>query len=434
MTNNDRVIPAPIPWHRRTFTLCVCVAPCLACVWTVTGCTPKQTGEQAKDAEVTSSVPVRVAKAELTTLRPSIDVVGTIVAIPERTVVITAQTEGRIQTVSVVEGAAVKSGQPLIQLDTRQVETERLSAEALVHQQQAVLDRMEHGYLPQEIEIARQDVRQARADLEALRLRMNATVKLHDNKEVSEVEFKKLQSMIQRQQAVYAAAQAKLDLYEAGTRPETIAEAQSKLKVARAELAHAQLAVDFCKLTSPLEGIVTQLQARRGAHVALADRLATVVDLSQVFVRIRVPSAFLPSVKQGAGAEVTVSSLGSKRFEGRIERFSGTADPRTGDVHAFAMLGNKTGLLRPGLACRVSVSLPAIERALVVPVSAVADREGISVLHVVRNDKAYEIQVRVGADTRDFIQILEGLQAGDMVITEGGYGLPNGCPVTTTPP
>ncbi|MCH8966511.1 MAG: efflux RND transporter periplasmic adaptor subunit [Planctomycetes bacterium] len=371
--------------------------------------------------------------AHLTTLHPSIDLVGTLVAIPERTATVAAQTEGLIRTVSVVEGAIVKSGQTLVLLDTRLAETEQLRAQAVVAQQQAVLSRLKHGYVPQEIEIAKQDAQRAKAELESLRLRADAASKLHEDNEISDVEFKKLKSMLGRDEAAYAAAAAKLDLYLVGTRPETLAEAQAQLDVANAELVRAQLAVEFCTISSPIEGVVTQLLARQGMHVAQSDQLAIVVDLSQVFAQIRVPSGYLSSVKQDARVEVSIASVREERFEGSITRFSGEADPNTGDVQAFAILQNEGGVLRPGLACRVRVWLPPIEQAIVVPISAVADREGTSVLHVVRDDKAYELEVSIGADTREYVQIMEGVSPGDLVITEGGYGLPEGCRVRTSP-
>jgi len=237
--------------------------------------------------------------------------------------------------------------------------------------------------------------------------------------------------MIRRNEAAYAAAAAKLDLYQVGTRPESIAEAGAQLDVARAELTRARLAVDFCTLSTPVEGVVTQLLARQGMQVVPSDRLATVVDLSQVFVQMRVPSGYLSSVKRAARAEVSIPSLGDETFQGEIARFSGEANPNTGDVQAFAILQNGEGLLTPGLSCRVRVWLPPIEQALVVPISAIADREGTSVLHIVRDNKAYEIQVSVGAETREQVQIMSGLSPDDLVITEGGYGLPEGCPVKT---
>ncbi len=404
-------------------------AVCLACLPGIIGCASNHEGEEQEESSPSSPVPVSVAKALLITLRPSIDLVGTLEGMPERTAIIAPQIAGRIQSVSVVEGAIVNRGHALVQIDNRQSEAERMRAQAVVGQQQAALDRLKHGYLPQEIEIAKQDERQAKSELESLRLSLDATATLHENNEVSDVEFKKLQAMMQRDEAAYAAASAKLDLYQVGTRPEVIAEAQAQLDVAQAELVRAQLAVEFCTITSPIDGVVTQLLSRAGMNVAQSDQLATIVDLSQIFVRLRVPSGYLMSVKQDARVDVDIPSLGEQSFKGKIQRFSGQADPITGDVQAFAVLQNTAGLFRPGLACRVRVWLPPIQQALVVPVSAVADREGTSVLHVVRNNKAYEVEVSIGVETREHVQITEGLSADDTVITAGGYGLPEGCPV-----
>lgn len=72
---------------------------------------------------------------------------------------------------------------------------------------------------------------------------------------------------------------------------------------------------------------------------------------------------------------------------------------------------------------------PEVANATVVPVAAVADRNGAAVVTVIREGKAYETEVEVGIRTPEVVQILGGLTAGEIVAAEGGYGLPDGCPV-----
>ena len=416
-----------VRWRMYGGVAAVCVA------W-LSGCSAEPASAGVDATERTPAVPVRIEPARVTTLRPSVDLVGTVVPVPERMAVVTSQIDGTLRTVSVVEGAAVERGQTLFSLDTRRADAALAKADAMVSQRRAALGRLQHGYRPQEIEIAKQDAARAEAELESQRLRMAATTQLHDNQEVSDVQFNKETAKLRQVKAAYAAAAAKLDLIRAGTRPEALAEAQALLDVAVAERARAALVVDFGTLTSPIDGVLTQQLARPGMHVARADRLATVVDLSNVFVWIRVPSGYLSRVKKDARVEVRVASVDAEPWEGRIARFSGEADPSTGDLQAFALLANKRGLLRPGLACRVRVWLPSIADALVVPRSAVADRDGVAVLHVVRGNKAYEVRVSLGADTREDVQVINGLSPGDVVITRGGYGLPDGCPVEAAAP
>ncbi|MGN6136753.1 MAG: hypothetical protein ACTHOU_19910, partial [Aureliella sp.] len=86
-------------------------------------------------------------------------------------------------------------------------------------------------------------------------------------------------------------------------------------------------------------------------------------------------------------------------------------------------------ILRPGLRCEAKVALQPVEHALAVPVQAIADRSGTPVVTVIREGKAHEIEVETGTETAEFVQVLNGLHAGDVVATKGGYGLPDGCPV-----
>jgi len=185
----------------------------------------------------------------------------------------------------------------------------------------------------------------------------------------------------------------------------------------------------LCRITSPIDGIVTQLAARQGMCVERTANVVTVVDLSKVFMQIRIPSAYLARVNSGAAVDVRVASLSEKTFKGKIARIGGQADPTTGDVDALGEVANDGGLLRPGLACRGRVWLPEIADAIVVPASAIADRAGTPVISVVRDGKGFEIEVKLGVQAQDKTQVIEGLEAGDTVITEGGYGLPEGCPV-----
>ena len=137
-----------------------------------------------------------------------------------------------------------------------------------------------------------------------------------------------------------------------------------------------------------------------------------VVDLSKVFVQVRIPSAYWARVKPGAAVDVRVASLPDMMFKGKIARIGGQADPATGDVDALAEVTNENGLLRSGLACRSRVWLPEVADALVVPAAAIADRAGTPVVSVVRDGKGFEIEVKLGVQTQEKTQVIEGLGTG----------------------
>ncbi len=374
-------------------------------------------------------IPVQAAMAETTTLRPILELVGTIVALPERTAMVSSQLGGWVERLAVVEGQSVKSGDLLVQLDSAAARTDIERAKAVVAEKTAALQRLRRGYLPNEIETARQDRDKAMAAVDGLRAELTALEVLLKRREFSEVQFETKAKALAAAEAALASAEAHLKLLEEGTPAELIDEAQSLLDVAQADLHRAQVSLDWCSITSPVDGVVVQLLARQGQYFDRASPLAKIVDLSQVFVQLRIPSRQFGKVQPRSQVEIVLESLPDDTFQGSVTRISGEADPLTGNVIVYALVENPDLLLRPGLGCQARISLPEVRDALSVPVRAIADHSGAPVVTVIRDGKAYETKVQIGIQTHELVQVLNGLAPGDIVATSGGYGLPDGCPV-----
>ena len=348
---------------------------------------------------------------------------------PERSTEISPQVGGWIQKVSVVEGANVEEGEEVVMLDTRLAQADVVKAEASVAEKEATLARLKRGYLPQEIEAARQEVRKCDEEADSIGRDVAALEPLWKNKEVPDLQYRKVEASQRAAEAAQAATQAHLDLLLAGTPKEEIAEAAARLDIARSELAAARLNLDLCRITSPISGTVTQLFARQGAFAERSVPLLNVDDLSRLFMQVRIPSIHMSAVAPGARVEVRPVTYPGQVFSGKVARISGQADPATGDVDAFVEIANDKGLLRPGLGGRARLWLPEIASVLAIPAAAVADHSGMAVVTVVEDGKAREVEVDLGTQTDDQVQITQGLEVGQWVVTEGGYGLPDGCPV-----
>ena len=386
--------------------------------------------DEASSDPASQPIVVRTAQAQIMTLRPSIDLVGTLESPPEQTAILSAQASGLVMHVPVVEGQVVHAGDPIVSLDDRNAQAQLLRAQAAVAEAQAFLALLKRGPLPDEILAARQDARKAASTAEGLQARVDALAPLLDKKEIAEVQWAQAQADAQTAQAEKGAAEARLRVIEAGTRPEQIADAQAKLQVAQADLALQTLAVDLCVIRSPIDGVVTKLPVRQGMFAEPPAALATIIDLSFVWARFRVPAAYISSVREGQLVDVVVPSLPGQKVPGAVCRIAKDADPQTGDVAVFASLENATEQLRPGLGCRVCLWLPEVPNVIAIPEPAIADRDGTSVATIIRDGEAYETQLTLGVQTREFVQVVHGLEPGDVVATEGGYGLPDGCPVT----
>lgn len=383
------------------------------------------------DSETVSPVQVEAAKVEKTTLHPSLNLVGQIVAMPEHTAVVSSQSGGWVSSVAVVEGQTVHRDDILVTLDSRRADSDLTRAKAVLSQMQANLAKLQQGYLPEEIDQVRQTREAAQANVDSLQTEVSALEKLLDHDEISNVQFAVKKKALEVARATLASADANLKLMERGTRPELIAEAQAQVDVAAADVKAAQLAVDWCAIRSPIDGTVVKLSARQGQFFDQAVPFATINDLSEVFAQLRIPSDALANVHVGTPVEVRVTAFPGEIFTGKVSRRSGEADPLSGDLTMYVAVNNSDGRLRPGLGCSAQVWLSPITDALAVPITAIADHDGKAVVTVIRQAKAEETEVTVGAQSEGLAQIIEGLSEGDLVATKGGYGLPDGYPVET---
>ena len=398
----------------------------------LTGCTPPG-AEEEQDTLPTDPVPVQAVQVELTTLRPSVDLIGTLVVKPENSTVVSPQIAGWIQKVSVVEGVKVRQGDEVVLFDSRLAEVDVDKAEAAVAEKEAILARLKRGRLPQEIEMAQQELRKSEEQTDAVRQEIAAIEPLWQKKEISELQYQKVESSLRAAEAAQAFARANLELLQAGTPQEEILEAEARLALAKSELEAARLNSDLCRIASPISGTVTQVFARQGAFVERSAPLLNIDDLSSLFMQVRIPSIYMAKVQAGARVDVGLTTFPGQVLSGTVSRISGEADTATGDMDAFVELPNGDDLLRPGLACRGRLLLPEMPDVLAIPVAAVADHAGTPVVTVVRNGKAHEVEVTLGTRTQDLVQVTAGLEEGDVVVTEGGYGLPDGCPVRVAP-
>ncbi|MGD9854869.1 MAG: efflux RND transporter periplasmic adaptor subunit [Planctomycetaceae bacterium] len=381
------------------------------------------------DAAAAAPVKIQVAEVKQLTLRPTLRLVGTVIAIPERTAMVSPQIGGWVEKLAVVPGQTIKKGELLVQLDTRAAKSGVDRARAVVAEKESALKRLKRGYLPQEVEVAKQDRDKAHAAVDGLRSEMQALDDLLKRREVSQVQYDTKAKAFAAAEAALASADAHFKLIQEGTPVELLEEAQALLDATKADLEHAELTLEWCTINSPISGMVTQLLAHQGQYFDRAVPLATVVDMSKVFVQLRIPSREFDKIALDSRVEVQLNSIPGRTFDGFVSRISGEADPLTGNVVVFASIKNDDLSLRPGLSCEARVFLPEIPDAIAVPVAAIADHSGTPVVTVIRDGAAHEVEVETGAETEELVQVLKGLNLGDMVATAGGYGLPEGCPV-----
>ncbi|MBL9104094.1 MAG: efflux RND transporter periplasmic adaptor subunit [Myxococcales bacterium] len=180
-------------------------------------------------------------------------------------------------------------------------------------------------------------------------------------------------------------------------------------------------------LRAPTGGFVTQRSVSLGQPVVAEDTVATIVGLDRAWFMARVFEHMLAQVRVGATAEVELNGYPGQYFSGKVEFLSPQVDPEARTIVARVAVDNRDDLLRIGLfgAARIAV-VSGDEGAprLAVPRSALVEIAGESAVFVQRAPGEYERHdVVLGVAGPGLVEVVRGLEEGELVVTHGGWTL-----------
>ncbi|HEX7009751.1 MAG TPA: efflux RND transporter periplasmic adaptor subunit [Phycisphaeraceae bacterium] len=177
------------------------------------------------------------------------------------------------------------------------------------------------------------------------------------------------------------------------------------------------------EVRSPIDGVVRMMGGYEGGWLKEGDRLTQVVDLSRVWVIVTVYESDLPMVKLGQRADVTLSHLPGRTFEGRVTYIDPFLNEQARQARVRLELENPDGLLKPGMFAQVRLESTAAPEATLVPREAVIDTGERQLVFVSRGRGRFEPrEVVTGMTTADGrIQILQGVEPGQRVVTSGQF-------------
>lgn len=174
-------------------------------------------------------------------------------------------------------------------------------------------------------------------------------------------------------------------------------------------------------LRAPIDGWVVRRGAYAGQYVQPGTELFQLVDLSTVWLLVDVHQDDLPRVAVGQRARLTLAARPGETFVGRVDHLYPALDPEARTLRARVALRNPGLALRPGMVGDVVLEGAAAD-GLSVPSEAVVDTGDRRYVFVARGAGRFEPrQVRTGVRADDRVQVLEGLTAGEQVVTTAGF-------------
>ncbi len=233
---------------------------------------------------------------------------------------------GRIEEMLVQEGQAVKQGDVLAKLETRPFEDEVRMTQADVAMQEANFTKLFTGYRPEEIQQARDTVKEREVTAANLQLTLERLSKLQQGGAIAKQQEDDSRARYQEARARLEVAKNQLDLMEKGFRAEDVAVQKAAVDGSLARLAKAQTALDDTTLYAQEDGVILTRSREKGAIVAAGQSVYTLSLINPVYIRAYINQPLLGHVKPGMPVDIYVDSMPGKAYKGHVGFISPTAE------------------------------------------------------------------------------------------------------------
>lgn len=337
--------------------------------------------KEGAEEESFGAAPVKVFKVRRQKISEKLHYTGVIQA--WKTINITPDVGGKISKIYVEEGDMVKEGKLLAELDTRAIRLQLEQAEAAL----AVAD----------------------ANYKDAQRNMERMERLKGEKAVSDQQYEKVRLA-----------------YEAS---------EAQLQQAKAALNLVRHSLDVSLMRAPFSGVVASKNAEVGDVInpmmggfSPASGVLTLMDFSWVKIEIDVSPQEIVRIKKGQPALLRVEAYPDRVFRGEIAVINLTADPLSKKFKVEARVNNRDLALRPNTFGEVTLEVSTHEDALVIPQKAVLENR---IVFLARENRAERKEVTLSLQNAELVEVLSGVEEGDLVIVEGNYGLEDGAQIET---
>jgi membrane fusion protein (multidrug efflux system) len=200
------------------------------------------------------------------------------------------------------------------------------------------------------------------------------------------------------------------------------------LKIQEAAVQLADARVGKMRIKAPFAGAVGLRNVSIGDYVKEGQDLVNIEDIGTLKLDFRLPESYLGRLSRGQTVELATDALPGQTFKAVLDAVDPLVDENGRAISCRARLDNPDGKLRPGMFARVRVIFGERKNVLMLPEQALVPGTVPTVFKVV-DGKAKTAEIRIGVRRSGQVEVVEGLAAGDVVVTAGQLKIKDGAPV-----
>jgi membrane fusion protein (multidrug efflux system) len=197
------------------------------------------------------------------------------------------------------------------------------------------------------------------------------------------------------------------------------------LENARAQYRMTTLELSYTTVLAPISGVIASRDIKPGNFVQINSPIIRIVDNARLEATLNVPEREIAKLKSGQEVVLVADALPGRTFSGAVDRVAPVVDNGTGTFRVVASFEGK-GELQPGMFGRLSINYDQRANALVVPRTALLEDGGAPAVYRIAEGKAQRTSLKLGYDDAGWVEVREGLKAGDEVVIAGKAALRDG--------
>jgi RND family efflux transporter MFP subunit len=394
------------------------------------------------EASPAAPIPVETAPAVAQQVAATLQATGSFIA--DETSDVAPQASGQVAATPVDTGAFVTAGTVIARLDDRDARLRLQQAQAAERQAAAALRQAEAriGLGPNgqfsasdvpEVRAARQNYEAAEAQARLAETNARRYANLVETGDVSRAVYDqaRTQADTARAQANAARQQMEVAINVARQSNAGIAQAQAALEAARSQAALAQKAVADTVIRAPFAGYISERPVAIGEYVTPASKVVTLLKTNPIKLRLQLPEADAARVHVGSTVTATVTAYPDRPFTGQVTTVDPAIDPVSRTITVEAQMSNPGNVLRSNMFATARIQLPGGGQGIFVPRTAILNdaATGSARVYVVDNNAARLRVVQIGEAAGDLVRVVNGVNAGEVVVTSNLDQLYDGAPV-----
>jgi multidrug efflux pump subunit AcrA (membrane-fusion protein) len=384
----------------------------------LSGCSEKE----KKEAEAAPEVTVDVAPVLATTISQKI--AADAIVYPINQAAVSSKISAPIKKLYVERGARVKAGQLVAELESQDLQSDVNEANAALAQAEVAVQSV-NAAVPHELDKVQIEIESARRTVAEEQNIYDRRQELFKQGGIAEKDVREAAFNLEQAKNALRASEEKVKDVKGPAKEQELKTAEAARDAAKQRVEAAKVRLGYARITSPIDGVITDRPVFAGEAATSGMPLMTVMDTSRIRASAHVSPQEASILHAGLAANLIIPGSTAKPIAGSITQVSPALDTGNTTLEVWIEAANADGALKPGMTLRAEAIIKSNPKALVIPAAAVltANSGNTSVIVVDAENKPHKKPVTLGIHEGTNVEVADGLQNGERVVTSGAFEL-----------